>query len=87
VWVVDSKPYVWIRAETPERKWLEPLRENPDVFMWRGERRLAYRATIREDDESVTFVNDLFRRKYGFMDELREPLRADPIIPIQLEPR
>jgi hypothetical protein len=87
VWVVDSRPYLWIRADTPARKWLEPLRENPDVYVWRGDQRYAYRATIREDGESVDFVNELFRRKYGFMDELREPLRADPIIPIQLEPR
>jgi hypothetical protein len=87
VWVVDAKPYVWIRAETPERNWLEPLRASPDIYLWRGEQRYAYRAAIRDDLASVDFVDELFRAKYGLMDRLREPFRAKPIIPIQLEPR
>lgn len=87
VWVVDAKPYAWIRAETPDRHWLEPLRESPNVYLWRGEQRFAYRAVIREDLESVAFVNELFRQKYGFVDQLRETLRERHVIPVQLEPR
>jgi hypothetical protein len=87
LWVVEAKPYLWIRAEQPTRKWLEALRANPDVYVWRGEQRYAYRATIREDRESREFVDELFRKKYGFMDELREPLRAKRTIPIQLDSR
>jgi hypothetical protein len=87
VWVVEAKPYLWIRAERPTRKWLEALRQNPDVFIWRGEERYAYRATIHDDRESREFVDALFREKYGFIDELRAPLRAKHSIPIQLDAR
>lgn len=87
VWVVDAKPFVWIRAETPTRNWLEPLRENPSVQLWRGEHRLAYQASIREDAESRAYVDQLFRAKYGSVDWLRSYLRRDATTPIRLEPR
>jgi hypothetical protein len=87
LWVVEAKPYLWIRADQPSRKWLEGVRANPDVFVWRGGQRQEYRATIREDRETREYVDGLFREKYGYMDKLREPLRAKHTIPIQLDPR
>ncbi len=87
VWVVDAKPFVWIRAETPMRHWLEPLRENPNVQLWRGGQRLPYQATLWEDAESRAYVDALFRAKYGTVDWLRSFLRRDVSTPIRLEPR
>jgi hypothetical protein len=31
VWVVEEGPYYWLRAETPSRRWLESIYENPIV--------------------------------------------------------
>lgn len=87
VWVVDTKPFVWIRAETPKRNWLEPLRENPTVELWRGDLRLSYQASIFEDAESRAYVDALFRAKYGNVDWLRSLLRRDVSTPIRLELR
>lgn len=86
IWVVDAKPFVWIRAESPKRSWLEPLRENPTVQLTRGELRLTYRARIWDDVESRAYVDALFRAKYGKVDWLRSLLRRDATIPIRLEP-
>lgn len=87
VWVVDAKPFVWIRAESPKRSWLEPLRENATVQLTRGELRLTYQATVWEDAESRAYVDELFRTKYGNIDWLRSFLRSGPSTPIRLEPR
>jgi hypothetical protein len=89
LWVVDAKPYVWIRAETPTRSWLEPLRENPDVYLWRGDERKPYHAVIWEHQASDAnaYVDALFREKYGYVDLARSLLRRTPTVPIRLEPR
>lgn len=87
VWVVDARPFVWIRAEAPTRRWLEPLRENPDVFLWRGDQRIAYRAHIWENEEARAKVDALFREKYGTVDAARALLRRNPTVPIRLDPR
>jgi hypothetical protein len=86
VWVVDAKPYVWIRAETPRRRWLEPLRTNPNVWLWRGGRRHPYRARIWEETDAHAYVDELFRAKYGLLDGIRRFGRREPTILIRLEP-
>lgn len=86
VWVVDASPYVWIRAETPRRRWLEPLRASPNVFLWRGDRRGAYQARIWEKADAHDYVDGLFRAKYGLADRLRRFGRRSPTILIRLEP-
>jgi hypothetical protein len=89
LWVVEAKPYLWLRAETPTRRWLEPLRENPDVMLWRGGQRLFFRAVIWEDkaSDAHAFVDGLFREKYGWVDQLRALGRTAPTVLIRLEPR
>lgn len=89
VWVVDAKPYLWIRAETPTRHWLEPLREHPNVYLWRGEQRLPLRAVIWENQgsDAHAYVDELFRQKYGLFDQARALLRTTPTILIRLDPR
>lgn len=89
VWVVEAKPYLWIRAESPTRSWLEPLRENPNVFLFRGDERIPFHAVIWEDQatDAHAYVDALFREKYGWVDQLRSLMRRTPTIPIRLEPR
>lgn len=88
LWVVDAKPYVWIRAETPTRRWLEPLRANPNVYLWRGNERKRYRAVLWENQatDAHAYVDALFREKYGYVDLFRSLLRTAPTVPIRLEP-
>jgi hypothetical protein len=85
VWVVDARPYVWIRAESPDTTWLDPLRQNPDIYLWRNGERAAYHATIWQEKD-VAHVDKLFRRKYGVMEQLRALVRTQPTVPIRLEP-
>ena len=89
LWVVDAKPYVWIRAEAPTRSWLEPLRQNPNVYLWRNGVRHPYRAVVWDDQatDAHAYVDALFREKYGYMDVFRSFLRSAPTVPIRLEPR
>jgi hypothetical protein len=89
VWVVDDKPFSWIRAETPTRSWLDPVRKNPGVYLWRHGIRKPYRAVVWEDQASDAhdYVDALFREKYGYMDVLFSLLRTQPTVPIRLEPR
>lgn len=87
VWVVEDRPYTWIRAERPTRSWLPAVRGNPNVTLTRHGQRAAYRAEVREDAETVAFVDALFREKYGLADEARELLAPRQSVPIRLEPR
>jgi hypothetical protein len=89
IWVVDARPFVWIRAESPDRSWLEPRRQNPDVVLWRGGRRIAYHAVFFDDapEDARYQVDALFREKYGAVDLLRSLVRRTPTIPIRLDPR
>jgi hypothetical protein len=87
VWVVEDRPYYWIRAEKPTRSWLPAVRGNPDVTLTLRGQRLALRADIREDPETVIFVDTLFRAKYGLADAARDVLTERHSVPIRLEPR
>jgi hypothetical protein len=86
IWVVEAKPYLWIRADSPRRRWLEPLREYPNVYLWRDGDRRPYHAVIWEDAGSSEYVDQLFREKYGYVDLVRSLLRRSPSIPIRLDP-
>ena len=87
VWVVEDRPYYWIRAEKPTRSWLPAVRENPEVTLTRRGQRLDFRAVFHEDPESVAFVDAKFREKYGVADAARELLTQRQSVPIRLEPR
>ena len=87
VWVVEDRPYYWIRAEKPTRSWLPAVRENPEVTLTRRGQRLDFRAVVHEDPESVAFVDARFREKYGVADAARELLTQRQSVPIRLEPR
>jgi hypothetical protein len=87
VWVVEERPYLWIRAETPARSWLPAVRANPEVVLTHRDRRTEYRAEPRQDPETVAHVNALFRAKYGLADAARDVLSQRQPVPIRLEPR
>ena len=87
LWVVEHRPYLWIRAEKPNRRWLPAVRGNPNVTLTRHGERVAYRAFVHEDAASIAFVDGLFRRKYGFADTAREYLTKRQSVPIRLEPK
>lgn len=87
VWVVQERPYYWIRAEKPTRRWLESIYENPEVVLHVGDERLRCTAEIREDRGAVEHVNALFRAKYGLADEVREAIGNRQPVPVRLLPR
>jgi hypothetical protein len=87
LWVVDDHPHVWIRAEDPRRRWLRPVQANPNVELVRGGRTLRYRATPFDTPEARTYVDAMFREKYGFADRVRESLGHRDTLPIRLDPR
>jgi hypothetical protein len=87
LWVVDDGPRVWIRAENRARRWLGPVRVNPNVELRRAGRTYRYRAVAFDDPDAVAYVDALFRKKYGFADRVREALGARDPLPIRLEPR
>ncbi len=86
LWVVDARPYLWIRAERPDRRWLSALRERPRVKLSRGGRSARYQAAVWARPEVSEDVDALFREKYGLADLVRERLFARQTIPIRLTP-
>jgi hypothetical protein len=87
IWVVEDRPYTWIRAERPTRSWLPAVRSNPNVTLTRHGQRVNYLATVNEDPEAVVFVDELFRKKYGLADTAREIFTRRQSVPIRLEPK
>ena len=87
LWVVDARPYLWVRAERLDRDWLSALRERPRVKLSRGGRSARYQAAVWERPEVSEDVDALFREKYGLADLVRERLFARQTVPIRLTPR
>ena len=82
--IVDDPPVIWIRAERPDRIWLRAMRENPRVTVHRGDRTVAYHATVGDGDSKR--VDRLFREKYGAFDQLSAWIWQRDAVPIRLEP-
>ena len=87
LWVLDDGHYVWIRANRPDRRWLEQLRAQPDVELKRGGRSRAYRAAVFPGSDARDHVSAGFRRKYGLADRWREWQDGRHSVPVRLEPR
>lgn len=86
IWVVDERPFLWIRAERPDRTWLAPLRESSSVTITRGARRARYAAEVWQGQDAREHVDALFRAKYGFADLVRAWLFHRETVPIRLTP-
>jgi hypothetical protein len=86
VFVVDDPPFVWIRAERPDRLWLKAIRANPEVRVTRENREVAYEAIVSNGRGSHEHVDSLFREKYGVLDVLSGWVSERDAVPIRLEP-
>jgi hypothetical protein len=87
LFVVDDPPVVWIRAERPDRVWLETLRSNPEVVLHRRDGDVAYHARIWDHERSREHIDRLFRVKYGAFDLVSGWIWRRDAVPIQLESR
>jgi hypothetical protein len=83
LWMVDDGRNAWIRAESPGRLWLEYLREQPEVELRRSGRTERFRAIVQDDPDTRAYVDEMFRAKYGVVDQARALLR-DRTVPIRL---
>jgi hypothetical protein len=87
LFVVDDPPWVWIRAERPNRLWLASVRENPEVTVLRGDREIAYHAEVWNGEGEHNRIDELFRAKYGLFDRLSAWIWRRDAVPVRLEPR
>jgi hypothetical protein len=84
LWVAQAENYLWIRAETPTRRWLPAVRAHPEVILRRHGRDRRYTAQIFDDPEARAYVDSLFRAKYGLADWVRGVFTRRDSIPIRL---
>lgn len=87
LWVVEDDPYLWIRAENRERRWLPRLIANPGVKLIRGERTITAESTAFDDSRTRAYVDAKFRAKYGLADRVRAALVRRDSVPFRLEQR
>ena len=81
----DERKFAWIRAERPDRLWLEALRAYPEVVVRRGVRDIRYRAVPWNGSGGHRRVDALFRAKYGVFDLLSGFVWRRDAVPIRLE--
>lgn len=87
LWIVDDADnHTWVRAERPDREWLQAVRQNPNVTLWRGGQRYLMRAVILNHGAN-DHVDRLFRAKYGAIDAIAGFLWRRHSVPIRLERR
>lgn len=84
LWLVEDIRYVWIRAESPRRRWLDYLRDEPIVELQRNGHSVSYRAKVYDRDDARALIDPMFRAKYGLADEVRALMTPRTTVPIQL---
>ena len=84
LWVVEDAQGRWLRAENRRRLWLDLLQDDPQVELTHGGRANSYRAHVSDNPETQSYVDALFRAKYGRVDRIRGLLPRDSV-PIRLE--
>ncbi len=85
LWVVDDGRHLWLRSETPQRRWLQLLRDNPIVKLRRNGQTVRYRANVQDSADARAYVAPMFRAKYGIADEFHAMLTRRDSVPIRLE--
>lgn len=90
LWIVELDGLRYLRAASPEVRWLERLRTHPDVMLGggHGDERAPLRATpLDADADARQRVARAMAEKYGLADRLWAMLgdRAQSV-PIRLEP-
>jgi hypothetical protein len=88
LWVVEYDGRSYLRAGSPNVRWLERLRAHPDVTLKRGAESLPYTARPQDDPAIRAGVNERMAQKYGYADKLWGYVADRPhSVPILLEPR
>jgi hypothetical protein len=86
-WIVDLPAGPYLRASSPEARWLERLRGEPEVVVTRRGQQVAYRAIPESDHEIRELVNAAMREKYGVNDRFWAQLSdTERMVPIRLLP-
>ena len=68
VWYAADGGSLWIEAATPERKFLDDVRRNPEVTLTHDRETATYRARIADTPADHERVRALLRAKYGLRD-------------------
>ena len=87
LWFVEDGSWIWLRAATPDRRWLADLR--PEVAVQvelNGGAGANYRAAVIKDGETQKRLNARMRAKYGHADWLRELVLGRDTVAIQPTP-
>jgi len=85
LWIVEDRQHLWLRGETPQRRWLEHLQDSPLVELRRNGETQSFRAHLYDTPDARAYVDAMFRAKYGLADELRALMTRRDSIPIRLE--
>jgi len=86
LWEVEDEGAIWLRALRRDRKWLDWLREKPQVELEIDGESARYTAEIFDRPDASDRVDALMREKYGWADRLREWVMGDDTVPVRLEP-
>ena len=70
LWVVDLPSGTWLRAGSPDVRWLARVRSTPEVVLERDEEKRHYRAVPDEAADLRDQINRAMREKYGATDRL-----------------
>jgi hypothetical protein len=85
LWVAEDARNIWIRAESPERLWLQYVGDRPVVDLQRQGETTQYVAVLLDNNRTRSYVDDMFRSKYGLADEVRGFAPGYQTVPIRLE--
>ena len=64
LWLVRERGDLFLRANDPQRRWLERVRERGEVSLRRGEERERYEAVVEPHRRDL--VNELIAERYGW---------------------
>jgi hypothetical protein len=87
LWVYEEQPFLWVRANRPDREWLREIQRHPDVELRRNGQSAKYRALVIRDPEWHAHVDVRFRAKYGLIDRWREWMSGPNTVVVRLERR
>ena len=87
LWIVEIGGEVYLRAGSPEAKWLERIRARPEVELTRDGVMQKMRAIPIEDVALRNAVSWAMREKYGLIDAvIVRIIDHSEAIPIRVEP-
>jgi hypothetical protein len=86
LWVVEHDDHQWLRAGSPQSRWLLDIQRSPIVQVEREGQKALYTAVPQAERRDE--LNPLFAEKYGWADAYIGALFGrDDATPIRLDPR